>query len=151
MRSHRSQYNLKRILIHFFRPLIENCVFISGFQRAKLFRLIGYKNIGSEVFIGTNVYLDEVNPLGIHIADKCTVTRGGVLLTHFYNSHSKQWYSGDLFLEENVFLGCNVIVCKGVKIGRNCVVGAGSIVNKDLPADCVYAGIPARKVGEHKL
>lgn len=72
-------------------------------------------------------------------------------MTHFYNSHSKQWYSGDLFLEENVFLGCNVIVCKGVKIGRNCVVGAGSIVNKDLPADCVYAGIPARKVGEHKL
>ena len=76
---------------------------------------------------------------------------GGVLLTHFYNSHSKQWYSGDLFLEENVFLGCNVIVCKGVKIGRNCVVGVGSIVNKDLDSDCVYAGVPARKVGEHKL
>jgi len=57
--------------------LIENCVFISGFQRAKLFRLIGYKNIGKEVFIGANVYLDEVNPLGVHIADKCTITRGG--------------------------------------------------------------------------
>lgn len=83
MRSHRSQYNFKRILIHFFRPLIENCVFISGFQRAKLFRLIGYKNIGSEVFIGTNVYLDEVNPLGVHIADKCTVTRGGGTVDSF--------------------------------------------------------------------
>lgn len=77
MHSHRSEYKFKRIFIHLFRPLIENCVFISGFQRAKLFHLIGYKNIGKEVFIGTNVYLDEVNPLGIHIADKCTITRGG--------------------------------------------------------------------------
>lgn len=151
MRSHRSEYKFKRIFIHFFRPLIENFVFISGFQRAKLFRLIGYKNIGKEVFIGTNVYLDEVNPLGIHIADKCTITRGGVLLTHYYNSHSKQWYSGDLFLEENVFLGCNAIVCKGVKIGKNCIVGAGSVVTKNLEENSVYAGVPAKKVGEHIL
>ncbi len=39
MRSHCSEYKLKRIFIHFFRPLIENCIFILGFQRAKLFRL----------------------------------------------------------------------------------------------------------------
>lgn len=77
MRSHRSEYKLKRIFIHVLRPLIESCVFISGFQRAALFRLIGFKNIGKEVFIGSNVYLDEVNPTGIHIGDRCTITRGG--------------------------------------------------------------------------
>lgn len=72
-------------------------------------------------------------------------------MTHFYNSHLKQWYSGDLFLEENVFLGCNVIVCKGVKIGKNCVVGAGSVITKNLEENSVYAGVPAKKVGEHNL
>lgn len=98
MRSHHSEYKFKRIFIHFFRPLIENCVFISGFQRANLFRLIGYKNIGKEVF-----------------------------------------------------LGCNAIVCNGVKIGKNCIVGAGSVVTKNLEENSVYAGVPAKKVGEHIL
>jgi len=54
-------------------------------------------------------------------------------------------------LEENVFLGCNAIVCKDVKIGRNCVVGAGSVVTKNLEENSVYAGVPAKKVGEHIL
>lgn len=76
MRKHHT-YKIKRVIIHFLRPLIENCVFISGFQRAKLFRFIGYKNIGKDCFIGTNVYLDEVNPLGIHIGNGCTITREG--------------------------------------------------------------------------
>lgn len=59
------------------------------------------------------------------------------LLTHYYNSHSKQWYSGDLYLEENVFLACNAIICKGVKIGKNCIVGAGSVVTKNLEENSV--------------
>ncbi|MGN0729204.1 acyltransferase [Treponema sp.] len=72
-------------------------------------------------------------------------------MTHYYNSYSRKWYSDNLFLEENVFLGCNVIICKGVKIGRNCVVGAGSVVTKDFEENSVYAGVPAKKIGEHIL
>ena len=148
MRKHHI-YKIKRVIIHFLRPLIENCVFISGFQRAKLFRFIGYKNIGKDCFIGTNVYLDEVNPLGIHIGNGCTITRGGVILSHFYNSHSYKWYSADVFIEDNVFVGCNAIICKGIKIGKNTIIGAGTILNKDCEENSVYAGVPAKKVGVH--
>jgi len=45
---------------------------------------------------------------------------------------------------ENVWLGVNVIVLKGVTIGANTVIGAGSIVTKDIPANVVAAGNPCR-------
>jgi len=49
-------------------------------------------------------------------------------------------------IEDNVFLGAGVRVLKGVRIGRNTVVGAGSIVVRDLPSDVVAVGVPARIV-----
>lgn len=46
----------------------------------------------------------------------------------------------------NVWIGDSVIVCKGVTIGNNSVIGAGSVVVKDIPADSIAAGNPARVV-----
>jgi maltose O-acetyltransferase len=49
-------------------------------------------------------------------------------------------------IEDNVWLGGGVIVCPGVTIGRDTVVGAGSVVTKDLPAGVVAVGNPARVI-----
>ncbi|WP_406396211.1 sugar O-acetyltransferase [Streptomyces sp. NBC_00887] len=49
---------------------------------------------------------------------------------------------------DNVWLGGGVIVCPGVTIGENTVVGAGAVVTKDLPADVVAVGNPARVIRE---
>lgn len=49
-----------------------------------------------------------------------------------------------VFIGENVFIGCNCIILKGTKLGDNCVVGAGSVVHGEFPADCVIAGNPAK-------
>jgi len=49
-------------------------------------------------------------------------------------------------IEENVWLGEGVIVCKGVTIGRNSIVGAGSIVVSDIPANSIAVGNPAHVV-----
>jgi galactoside O-acetyltransferase len=49
-------------------------------------------------------------------------------------------------LEDNVFIGSNVIVLKGVSIGRNSVIGNGSIVTKSIPENVVAAGIPCRVI-----
>lgn len=51
-----------------------------------------------------------------------------------------------IIIEGNVFLGARTIVLKGVKIGENSVVGAGSVVTKDIPPNCVAAGNPARVI-----
>ncbi len=49
-------------------------------------------------------------------------------------------------IEDNVWLGDGAIVCKGVKIGANSVVGAGAVVVEDIPPNAVAAGNPARVV-----
>ncbi len=49
-------------------------------------------------------------------------------------------------IEDNVFLGVNVIVLKGVTIGENSVVGAGSVVTSDIPPNVIAAGNPCRVI-----
>ncbi len=51
--------------------------------------------------------------------------------------------SQPVIIEDNVWIGINSIILKGVKIGRNSVIGAGSIVTKNVPSNCVAAGNPA--------
>lgn len=53
-----------------------------------------------------------------------------------------------IVIGENVWLGVRVIVGKGVTIGDNSIVGAGSVVTKNIPANCIAAGNPARVVRE---
>jgi maltose O-acetyltransferase len=56
-----------------------------------------------------------------------------------------KWEAAEpIVIGDNVWLGGGVIVCPGVTIGENTVVGAGSVVTKDLPADVVAMGSPAR-------
>jgi hypothetical protein len=49
-------------------------------------------------------------------------------------------------LEENVWVGDSAIVCKGVTIGKNSIIGAGAVVTSDIPANVVAAGNPARVI-----
>ena len=58
-----------------------------------------------------------------------------------------KWESAaPIVIEDNVWLGGGVIVCPGVTIGENTVVGAGAVVTRDLPADVVAVGNPARVI-----
>ncbi|WP_125704939.1 sugar O-acetyltransferase [Lacticaseibacillus daqingensis] len=55
-------------------------------------------------------------------------------------------YGHPITIGNRVWLGGSVTVCPGVTIGDNVVVGAGSVVTKDLPANVVAAGVPARPI-----
>ncbi|WP_241535928.1 acyltransferase [Indiicoccus explosivorum] len=54
----------------------------------------------------------------------------------------------DVVIEEDVWVGANVIILKGVTIGRGSVIAAGSIVTKNVEPYSIYAGVPARKIKE---
>lgn len=53
---------------------------------------------------------------------------------------------GRITVDNNVFIGMDVNVLPGVKIGNNVIVGAGAVVTKDVPDNSVVAGIPARHI-----
>ena len=51
-----------------------------------------------------------------------------------------------IVLEENVWIGAQCMVLKGVRLGKGAVIGAGSVVTKSVPAGEVWAGVPARRL-----
>lgn len=55
-------------------------------------------------------------------------------------------FGNDIRIGSRVWCGVNVTVVAGVTIGDDVVIGAGSVVVKDLPSNCVAAGVPARKI-----
>jgi maltose O-acetyltransferase len=58
--------------------------------------------------------------------------------------HTELPPSGPVVIEDNVWIGSKVVILPGVRIGSRAVIGAGSIVTKDVPPRCVAAGNPAR-------
>lgn len=56
----------------------------------------------------------------------------------------------DIYIEEGVWLASGCIVLGGVRIGKNSVVGAGAVVSKDVPANSLVAGVPAKVIKKMK-
>lgn len=52
----------------------------------------------------------------------------------------------ETIIGKNVFIGCNALILKSVRIGGDSVIGVGSVVSKDVPAKCIAAGNPAKVV-----
>jgi len=57
-------------------------------------------------------------------------------------------YAADVIIKDNCWLGAGSTICPGVTIGENSVIGAGSVVIKDIPANCVAAGNPCKVIRE---
>jgi acetyltransferase-like isoleucine patch superfamily enzyme len=55
-----------------------------------------------------------------------------------------------IIFEDNVWIGDSAIICKGVRIGKNSIIGAGAVVTKDVPPNSIFAGNPAKLVKELK-
>ncbi|MFA6010720.1 MAG: DapH/DapD/GlmU-related protein [Desulfobacteraceae bacterium] len=70
--------------------------------------------------------------------------------TDWHTDDSRAGENAPVSIGNNVWLGVDVIVLKGVTIGENTVVGAGSIVTRSLPENVYAAGIPAVVVSENR-
>ena len=107
-------------------------------------RIKDYKS----VFIGEDVLFDTVIPENIIIERGVRITAKTAILTHFLNPRTRKYDKGEVHLCEKCFLGLGTMIVKPVTIGRGSVVGAGSVVTKDVPDGEIWAGNPARKIGE---
>lgn len=60
----------------------------------------------------------------------------------------KYMYTDTVTIEDNCWIGANVTICPGVTVGENSVIGAGSVVTKDIPANVIAAGNPCKVIRE---
>lgn len=65
---------------------------------------------------------------------------------HTIMNPEKKAVTAPIVIQDHVWIGMNVIVLKGVTIGEGAIVAAGSVVNKDVPAHCLVAGVPAKVI-----
>lgn len=114
-----------------------------------------YVHIGDHVFINFNLTL--VDDTNIHIGSHCMLGPNVTLTTAAHPispslRKEKYQYNLPIVIEENVWLGASVVVLAGVTIGKNSIIGAGSVVTRDIPANVVAVGIPCkvqRKITEN--
>ena len=118
-----------------------------------------YTNIGRNIRLGKEVFINHACSFldlgGIEIKDKVMI---GPRVTITSENHPvqpeirKTMVPGKVVIEENAWIGAGAILLPGTKIGRNAVVAAGAIVNRDVPPNTVVAGVPAKiikRLDEH--
>lgn len=110
--------------------------------------------IGAHVVIRPQTVLMANDIARIVIGDNVLIGSGA----HFYSADhrfdrrdvpiSAQGHSPaeDLVVEDDVWIGANVILLAGVRVGRHSVIAAGSVVTKSIEPFSLYAGVPARKI-----
>lgn len=104
----------------------------------------------SKTFIGESVTFDTNYPQDIWVEEGVRITIGCILLTHFKDTKTGSYTRGKIHIKRGAYIGCNTIICKPVTIGENAIVGAGSVVTKDIPANQVWAGNPARYIKDRE-
>lgn len=108
----------------------------------------GYNcNIGSDCFINHNAYLMDCAP--ITLGSHCFIGPNCGMYTAVHATIAKERNLGlekalPITVGNNVWMGGDVTILPGVTIGENTIIGAGSVVTKDIPSNVVAAGNPCR-------
>lgn len=98
-------------------------------------------DIGEGTRISRRAILDRaINPRGVHIGKYTDITGYVDILTHDACRDLK----ADTYIGNYCFIGTYSIILPGIHIGNEVIVGAGSVVTKDIPSNCIVAGNPAK-------
>lgn len=130
---------------------------LGGFGEGSEIRAPFYCDYGYQIRVGARTFVNfglvALDVAAITIGDDVQIGPYVQLLTPTHPADAElrraKWEAAEpITVADNVWLGGGVIVLPGVTIGENTVVGAGAVVTKDLPADVVAIGTPARVVRE---
>jgi acetyltransferase-like isoleucine patch superfamily enzyme len=110
-------------------------------------------NIGDNTVINREVYLD--GRVSLNIGNNVNISHKTIIqtLTHDPQDSNFNCLSKPVIIEDNVWIGVGATILPGVKIGEGAVIGAGSVVTRDVSAHTIVVGNPARfiKYREKKL
>ncbi|MTJ11419.1 acyltransferase [Anabaena sp. UHCC 0187] len=107
-------------------------------------------HIGADTYINRNTFLDAIESLTI--GNNCAIGPGCYITDHDHGLDpnfpplAQPMVSKPTIIGDRVWIGANVTILKGVTIGCDTVVGAGSVVTKDLPERAIAVGVPAKVI-----
>ena len=110
--------------------------------------------IGDKAFIGSGCEFNIRK--AIHIGNDALIASGCKFIDHDHGYklgsaiRVQHGVEAEITIGNDVWLGCNVVVLKGVTIGNGGIVAAGAVVTKSIPENEVWGGIPARKLSDRK-
>lgn len=93
-------------------------------------------------FLSLKAVLDRSYPAGVHVGAYSYVARDAVIFTH----DMTRGLRADTYIGERCFIGVRALIMPGVRVGDGCIIGAGSVVTRDVPPGCIAVGNPARVV-----
>ena len=111
-------------------------------------------HIGAYTYINRHTFLDAT--LSLTIGQKCGIGPGCYLTDHDHGLDlalpplGQPMISQPTKIGDRVWIGANVTILKGVTIGNDAVVGAGSVVTKDIPEKAIAVGVPAKVIKDRK-
>lgn len=109
------------------------------------YRVIKKVDIGEDCTIHRHCKIDGANPRGVHIGDRTRIAARAIIFAHdYYGGRPKV----DTYIGKQCIIGYAAIILPGVKLGDSVIVGAGSVVSKDIPSNCIVAGNPAKIIKE---
>ena len=114
-----------------------------------------YTDFGKNIHIGDNVFINACCHFqdhgGVYIGDCCQIGHNVVFATlnHGLKPEDRRTMTpAPIRLGKNVWVGSNSTILQGVTVGDNAVIAAGAVVTKDVPANTVVGGVPARMLKE---
>ena len=114
-----------------------------------------YCDYGKHIEVGKNFFANYnctiLDVAKVKIGDNCQMAPNVAIYTaghplHPVSRNSSYEYGKEVTIGDNVWIGVNAVICPGVHIGNNVVIGAGSVVTKDIPDWYVAAGNPCRLI-----
>lgn len=112
----------------------------------------GKIQVGSQTLIGTWCVVSAIDE--VSIGSDCLIAERVSIRDHdhYYRSpglliREQGYVTAPVKIGNNVWIGANVVICKGVTIGSNSVIGANAVVTKSFPPGSIIAGVPARLIG----
>lgn len=116
-----------------------------------------YCDYGTNIEVGKNCFINYnctiLDNAKVILGDNCMLAPNVSIYTagHTLHPDSRAFgyeYGIGITIGDNVWIGGNTVLCPGVHIGNNSVIGAGSVVTRDVPANVMAAGNPARVIRE---
>ena len=110
-----------------------------------------FADYGAEICIGDNVFINQGVRISsqkkIVINDNCLIGDDCIIYdTDWHSIGNAPLKKEQVTINKNVWIGARCILLKGVEIGESAIIGAGSVVTKDVPPNCIAAGNPSRVI-----